>query len=61
MKEDDVYLGHRDFEENPYSKDEMRVVEWINTYCGLGGGDDPIGFLIASYEYLQEERKNGKS
>ncbi len=59
MKEDDVYLGHRDFEKNPYSKDELRVVEYINKY-GIGGGDDPIGFLIASYQYLKWDKGEDK-
>lgn len=42
----------RDIEKNPYSPDEQRVVNYIlsKTQGTIGGGDDPIGFLIASYE-----------
>jgi len=39
----------RDFEKEPYSKDEERVAKWLSDK-GLGGGDDPIGFIITSYE-----------
>ena len=43
---------NRDFEKEPYSKDEERVAKWLSQR-GLGAGDDPIGFLLASYEYIQ--------
>jgi len=41
--------GHvdRDITANPYDRQEERVAEWL-AQRGLGGGDDPIGFLIAS-------------
>ena len=47
----------RDLDKNPYSPDEERVAKWIfDRPGGVGAGDDPIGFLITSYEYLIEER-----
>lgn len=50
----------RDLETNPYSRDEERVAKWLSEK-GLGGGDDPIGFVMSSYEYimfqLQEYKK----
>jgi hypothetical protein len=36
----------RDLEKQPYTADE----------CGVGGGDDPIGSIIASHAYLAAER-----
>lgn len=48
----------RDFEKNPYSKDEQRVCDFLQTIApDVGCGDDPIGFLIASYHYLIIQRK----
>lgn len=47
----------RDIDANPYSKDEMRVAKWFVERCDIGGGDDPIGFLLASYETLLNERE----
>ena len=38
----------RDFDKNPYSADETRVAEYIMERTGIGGGDDPVGFIIAS-------------
>lgn len=48
--------GGRDFDENPYSPDEERVAKWLSDKTGIGGGDDPIGFLMASHEYVVEQR-----
>lgn len=45
----------RDFEKNPYTKDEKRVAKFFSDK-GLGGGDDPIGFILSSYEYIIQER-----
>lgn len=46
----------RDLDENPYTKDEQRVVAWlVGRSPEIGGGDDPIGFLLASYEYVHAE------
>lgn len=45
----------RDMDKNPYSPDEKRVAEFFFER-GVGGGDDPIGFILASYAMLIEER-----
>lgn len=47
----------RDFEKSPYTPDEERVARWLDNKAGIGGGDDPIGFLLASYELLKMEVK----
>ena len=46
----------RDFRVNPYSEDEKRVAAFIAkiTDGAVGGGEDPIGFLIASHDALRE-------
>jgi hypothetical protein len=38
----------------PYSADEERVVKYIVDLTDIGGGPDPIGFLIASHNALVE-------
>ena len=45
----------RDFEANPYTPHEQRVVKYLDEEIpgGMGGGDDPIEFLIASNESLR--------
>lgn len=50
----------RDLDKNPYSPDEQRVAKF---FCdkGIGGGDDPIGSLMASHEYLVFERNELKA
>lgn len=45
----------RDLDQQPYSPDEARVAKFFFDK-GIGGGDDPIGFLMASHEYLVKER-----
>ena len=45
----------RDFDKNPYTPDEARVVAFLSDR-GVGGGDDPIGFLLASYEMVIIQR-----
>lgn len=49
----------RDIDANPYSADERRVADFIVKMSkeNVGGGDDPIGFLMTSYAWLIEERK----
>lgn len=47
----------RDFDKNPYTPDEERVAKWLVDTGGVGGGDDPIGYLIAAFEYMAKERK----
>ena len=46
----------RNLETNPYSSDEARVAAFFFAR-GTGGGDDPIGSLLASYQYLVQQRK----
>ena len=46
----------RDFDKEPYTKCEQRVADWLVKKTGAGGGDDPIGFLIASHEMLATQR-----
>lgn len=43
--------GMRDLDQQPYSADEQRVVAYL-VERGLGGGDNPIGFILASHAYL---------
>ena len=45
-------MVNRDFEANPYTPHEQRVANFIDEITGLGGGDDPIEFLITSYRSL---------
>lgn len=45
-----VPYTQRDIEAKPYTPDEQRVAEWF-AEKGVGGGDDPIGFLMASVTY----------
>lgn len=49
----------RDFDKRPYSPDEKRVAEWFFEK-GIGGGDDPIGGLLAMHEYIMGESRNLK-
>lgn len=46
----------RDMDEKPYSPDEARVAEFLSGR-GAGGGDDPIGFMLASYALIMDDRK----
>jgi hypothetical protein len=48
--------NERNFDTHPYTLDELRVVAWIQKRApDIGGGDDPIGFLLSSYELLHME------
>ena len=48
----------RNFTTHPYSDDEKRIVNWImqKTKGNVGGGDDPIGFIMASHDMINAER-----
>lgn len=48
----------RDLVANPYSLDEQRIVDWLikRTQGMVGAGNDPIGFVLASYEQIWLER-----
>lgn len=45
-------MTHR---ETAYSSDEQRVANWLVARASgmIGAGDDPIGFVLTSYELLQ--------
>lgn len=45
----------RDFERQPYGRQEQRVAEYLSTIAGIGGGDDPVGFLIASHAFQKHK------
>ena len=49
--------------ETPYSADEQRVAEWLVNRMNsqVGAGDDPIGFMLASYEHVCEQASVMKS
>jgi len=40
-----------------YSPDQQRVADWLinRTQHMVGAGDDPIGFLLASYEHVHAQ------
>ena len=45
----------RDIDKQPYTLDETRAAEFFFER-GLGGGDDPIGALLAGYAYLVAQK-----
>lgn len=45
----------RDMRKKPYSKDEARVAAYFFAR-GTGGGDDPIGSILASHSFAIEQR-----
>lgn len=45
----------RDLDKNPYSEAEQRVAQFFFDR-GLGGGDDPIGAILASHQALADDR-----
>ena len=51
-----VLIDGRDFHADPYTPDEARVAQWLVEKAGIGGGADPIGFMLASYELIRLER-----
>lgn len=46
----------RNLDTHPYSPDEQRVAEWLVKLTGVGAGDDPIGFLMASHDAFRRQR-----
>jgi hypothetical protein len=56
-------MTERDIIADPYRPDEQRVVDFIRerTQDQIGGGDDPIGFLLASYNMIMAERSPDQS
>lgn len=50
-------MTERDFDANPYSPDEQRVADWLHARAPqVGSGDDPIGFVLASYNLIMRQR-----
>lgn len=45
----------RDLDKNPYSEAEQRVAQFFFDR-GTGGGDDPIGAILASHQALADQR-----
>lgn len=50
----------RDMEKNPYTPDEARVAKYLMDLTGIGGGDDPIGFLLASHRILVDRGQRAR-
>lgn len=50
----------RDFESNPYSPEEARVAAWLSER-GVGGGNDPIGFILASLDYRRAQSEGAQA
>lgn len=48
-------MTERDFDTHPHSADEQRVAAFLSE-AGVGAGDDPIGFILASHRLLSEQR-----
>jgi hypothetical protein len=51
-----AYSTMQDLGENPYSPKEAEAARYLMELTGIGGGDDPVGFLIASYRELVRQR-----
>lgn len=51
-----AYSNMRDLDENPYSPEEAKAAKYLMELTGIGGGDDPVGFLIASHRELVRQR-----
>jgi hypothetical protein len=41
--------------DNSHDATESRVAQWINARTGLGSGNDPVGFVLASYDLKIQE------
>ena len=51
-----AYSKMRNLDEKPYSPEEAKVANYLTELTGIGGGDDPVGFLIASHFDLARQR-----
>jgi|GEM_PF-5569791 len=50
------FFKSRDFDMQPYTPDEMRVVVYLQTVApDVGAGDDPVGFILAAHNYLMRQ------
>lgn len=50
----------RDLSVKPYTYEEARIAKYLFQLTGIGAGDDPVGFLIASHAALVEDRAGSK-
>lgn len=53
-----AYSKMRDLDEKPYSPEEMKIATYLTELTGIGGGHDPIGFLLASHFELVRQREH---
>lgn len=51
-----AYSKMRNLDEKPYSREEAEVAKYLMELAGIGGGDDPVGFLIVSHRELARQR-----
>lgn len=47
----------RDFEADPYDRSEARIAKALAERTGIGGGDDPVGFVLVAMEALAADRR----
>lgn len=58
----DEGLAYSPLRETPYTPDEQRVCDFLRERApAIGCGNDPIGFLMASYAYAVEERNEARA
>lgn len=43
-----------------YTPEQEKVAKYLNDLTGIGGGEDPIGFLIASHRALVDRNQDWK-
>jgi hypothetical protein len=46
----------RDLDKEPYSPEESEAAKYQFDLIGIGGGNDPVGFLIASHHELVRQQ-----
>lgn len=44
-----------------YTPDQQRVAFWLVALTGIGGGKDPVGFLMASHAAVRAQRDEAQS
>lgn len=52
-----AYSELRNLDKDPYSPREAEAAKSLSNLIGLGGGDDPVRFLITSHRDLLRQRK----
>lgn len=61
MTREGLLPHERDFDTQPYSADELRIVKYLTEIApDIGAGDDPIGFILASHAQLVHDRKDDR-